>query len=260
MEGNIAGNAAAEAEEERSLLAAYKVKLDVFEGPFDLLLAMIDNGQLDLHKVSLTQITRGFLDYIHAMEKLNMLIAGEFLLMASYLLEMKSRMLLPQQPTVAEEEDLVNVENELLERLAEYKIYKGLAQSLKDRKEVFQKVYSRYAPEEAMADQEYFLVDVSLKDLVAAFKRVWDIAESREKTGEIIQESFSVKEKIAEITGKIKSSPDGVSFNSFFVRFIKPEIIVTFLAILELIKMKMIKIMQKEIFGEIYIFWTGAKA
>jgi len=264
MDNETLGNAAPEipclpagGEEESSLLGSYKVKLDVFEGPFDLLLAMIDKKELDLGSVSLAQITQGFLDYIHKMEKLNMLVAGEFLLMAAYLLEMKSKMLLPQVPTAAEEEDLLNVEEELLQKLAEYKIYKGLAQSLKERKEVFQRVYTRYEPEEAAADQEIFLVDVTMKDLVMAFKRVWDEAESRGKTVEIIQESFSVKEKIAELIEKVKGSQEGVGFNSLFERFIKVEIIVTFLAILELIRQKLIKIMQNEAFGEIYIFWAG---
>jgi len=241
-------------QEERTLLGSYKVKLDVYEGPFDLLLAMIDKGDIDIYKVSLDQMTKGFLDYIKSMESLNMLLAGEFLLMAAYLLEMKSRKLLPEQPTLAEEEDLINVEEELLQRLAEYKIYKGLAQSLKERKEVFQRVYTRYTPEEAEASQEIFLVDVTLKDLVSAFKRVWDMAESKEETREIISEAFSVKEKIAEIVDKIRTSPKGISFDALFTRFIKAEIIVTFLAILELMKQKLIRIMQSEAFGEIRIF------
>lgn len=243
-----------EVEEDKGLLSSYKVKLDIFEGPFDLLLAMIDKGDMDLYKVSLTQITSGFMDYIKTMEKLNIVVAGEFLLMAAYLLEMKSKMLLPQLPSSEEEEDLLGVEEELLERLAEYKLYKGLAQGLRERKEVFQRVYTRYKPEEAMADREIFLVEVSMKDLVSAFKRVWDEAESREKTGEIIAESFSVKEKISEILTKIRGTPNGINFDSLFTRFVKAEIIVTFLAILELMRQKLIKILQNEIYGEICLY------
>jgi len=245
-------------EEDKALLSSYKVKLDVFEGPFDLLLAMVDKGEVDLYKVSLTQITSGFLDYIKTMEKLNIVIAGEFLLMAAYLLEMKSKMLLPEVPAAEDEEDLLSVEEELLERLAEYKIYKGLAKGLKERKDVFQRVYARYKPEEALEDREIFLVEVSMKDLVAAFKRVWDIAESRDKTQEITAEVFSVHDKISEILGKIKASPKGISFDSLFTRFVKTEIIVTFLAILELIRQKLIKILQSEMFGEICIYGTEA--
>ncbi len=243
-----------ELEEDKALLSSYKVKLDVFEGPFDLLLAMVDRGEMDLYKVSLGQITSGFMDYLRTMEKLNIVVAGEFLLMAAYLLEMKSKMLLPEQPGTEEEEDLLAVEEELLERLAEYKIYKGLAQSLRERKEVFQRVYARYKPEEALEDREIFLVEVSMKDLVSAFKRVWDEAESRGKTSEIIAESFSVKDKISEILARIGGSPQDISFDSLFTRFVKAEIIVTFLAILELIRQKLVKILQNEVYGEIYLY------
>ncbi len=246
-----------EVDEEISLLSAYHVKQEVFDGPFDLMLALIDKKELDLYKISLTDVTKGFIDYIRSMEKTNIVIAGEFVLMAAYLLEMKSKMLLPQPPVAEEEESLINVEEELLARLAEYKIYKGLANSLKERKDVFQKVYTRYAPEEALADQEIFLVDISLKDLVSAFKRVWDLAEAKETTREIAQESLSVKDKIEEIEHKIKASPKGLGFTSLFVTFSKLEIIVTFLAVLELIKRKMIKILQNETFGEILIFWVA---
>ncbi len=248
---------APEAEEERSLLSGYQVKQEVYQGPFDLMLALIDKKELDLYKVSLSDLTKGFIDYIKTMEKTNIVVAGEFLLMAAYLLEMKSKMLLPQPPVAEEEESLINIEEELLARLAEYKIYKGLANSLKERKDVFQKVYTRYAPEEALADQEIFLVDVSLKDLVGAFKRVWEMSEAKEKTREIVQESISVKDKIEEISFKIKSCPQGLEFTSLFVTFSKLEIIVTFLAMLELIKRKMIRIAQAEMFGEIIIVWTA---
>ncbi|MFH1710422.1 MAG: segregation/condensation protein A [bacterium] len=249
-----------EIEEDKAALSSYKVKLDVFEGPFDLLLAMVDKGDIDLYKVSLTQITSGFMDYIKTLEKLNIVIAGEFLLMAAYLLEMKSKMLLPEAPTANEEEDLLNVEEELLERLAEYKLYKGLAQSLKERKDVFQRVYARYKPQEALEDREIFLVEVSMKDLVSAFKRIWDKAESRGKTEEIVAESISVKDKISEILSKVSGTEEGISFNSLFTRFSKIEIIVTFLAILELIRQKLIRILQNETFGDICLYaGEGAK-
>jgi len=259
MDNEVVENNPQDVEESRSLLGSFKVKLDVFEGPFDLLLAMIDKGELDLHTLSLSTITSGFLEYIRSMEKMNIIIGGEFLLMAAYLLEMKSKMLLPQPAIAQEEDNLLDVEQDLLERLAEYKIYKELALGLKARKEVFQRVYTRYSPEEALADQEIFLVDVSLKDLVLAFKRVWDIAESRDKTQEIIPESISVEDKIFEIIEKIKQSPKGLSFDSLFTQFIKIEIIATFLAILELIKRKTIKIMQNQSFGEIFIVAAGGR-
>jgi segregation and condensation protein A len=245
---------AAEAQEERSLLNSFQVRQEVYEGPFDLMLAMIEKGDLDLYKVSLSDITMRFIEYIKSMQQVNILVGAEFLLMAAYMLEMKSKKLLPEPPKLLQEDSLIDVEQELLERLAEYKIYKNLAHSLKERKEVFQRVYTRYAPEEALEDQEIFLVDVSLKDLVSAFQRVWQLAEKAETTREIVQENFSVKEKIVEIEKMLEENPKGLSFNALFVRYIKLEIIVTFLAVLELMKRKTIKIMQNENFSDIFLF------
>jgi biotin carboxyl carrier protein len=107
-------------------------------------------------------------------------------------------------------------------------------------------------------DVKDFKVEVSMKDLVSAFKRVWDEAESRGKTSEIIAESFSVKDKISEILARVSAAPEGISFDSLFTRFAKVEIIVTFLAILELIRQKSIKILQNETFGNIYIYGMEA--
>jgi len=259
MDSEVLENKTPDIEEDKALLNAYKVRTDVYEGPFDLMLAMIDKGELDLNKLSLSAVTAGFLDYIKSMEQLNIVVGGEFLLMAAYLLEMKSKMLLPQQPLVQEDENLLDVEQDLLQRLAEYKIYKRLAEELRARKDVFQRVYTRYSPEEAAKDQEIFLVDVSLKDLVYAFKRVWEEAESRGKTEEIMGESISVDERITEISILVKGSPSGLKFRDLFRQFIKIEIIVTFLAILELIKRKAIRIMQGESFGDIFIFSSEAK-
>ncbi len=105
MQSEVKNEAIENDEEEKSLLSSYQVKQEAFEGPFDLLLALIDKGDIDLYKVSLTGITAGFMEHIKTMDKLNMVVAGEFLLMAAYLLEMKSKMLLPEKPSLEDEEE-----------------------------------------------------------------------------------------------------------------------------------------------------------
>ncbi|MFC1768006.1 segregation and condensation protein A [Candidatus Margulisiibacteriota bacterium] len=242
--------------EDVSRLSAYKVKIEVFEGPFDLLLHMIDEDKIDLYQVSLTKITQGYLDYIKTLDKFNIVVASEFLLMAAYLLEMKSKMLLPvkEEEKVEEGLEIENIEELLAERLAEYKIYKGLADDLRKRKDIFQKVHSRYTPEDAAAAQEFFLVDVSLRDLVIAFKKVWDDADARGDTVEIVAENISINDKIKDILGRVKKKKDGVKFESFFEGASKLTIIVTFLAMLELIRQKLIKIKQSGLFGGILIY------
>jgi len=244
--------------EDVSRLSSYNVKIDVFEGPFDLLLHMIDDGRVDLYKVSLTNITQGYLDYIRTLDKYSIVVASEFLLMTAYLLEMKSRMLLPaKEEPKPEELDIGNVEEILAERLAEYKVFKDVAGELKKRKELFQNVYSRYTVQEAIASQEFYLTEVSLKDLVIAFKKVWDAANEKDETREIVAENISINDKIKEILDRVKGKKDGVKFEDFFADASKLAIVVMFLAMLELIRQKLIKIRQDALFGGIFIYGMG---
>lgn len=242
--------------EDVSRLSSYKVKIEVFEGPFDLLLHMIDEGKIDLYKVSLTEITSGYLDYIKALDKFSIVVASEFLLMAAYLLEMKSKMLLPAPETKEQEEDIEisNIEELLAERLAEYKVYKNLAKELRERKEVFQKVYARYTPKEEFESREFFLVDISLRDLALAFKKVWDTAAARDQTTEIIGEDISIEDKIDEILEMLKVKRGGVEFESLFRQPTRLTVIITFLAMLELIRQKLISVKQDNLFDKILIF------
>ncbi|MCX5726757.1 MAG: segregation/condensation protein A [Candidatus Saganbacteria bacterium] len=244
-------------EEEGSSLSDYYVKIEAFEGPFDLLLHLINEGKVDIYAVSLDQITKGYLDYLKLLKELNIVVASEFLLMAAFLLEMKSRALLPKEEQPAAEESLEELESTLLERLFEYKMFKGLAEKLKRRKEVFQNAYSRYSLEvEGTFDEEreIFLTDVTLKDLIYAFKKVWDVVEARGEVREIAEEHITVGERIKEILDRIKGRKSGLPFEEMFTRFTKLEVIVTFLAILELAKQRAILIRQGENFGSILIF------
>ena len=243
-------------EDETSALSGYYVSLPVFEGPFDLLLHMIDDGKIEIHTVSLTKITRGYLDYIQAMKKLDIVVASEFLVMAAYLIEMKSRQLLPVEEVGEAAEDIEEIEQTLLERLHEYKVFKELAQRLKERKEVFSKAYPRSTAgtDQFEEERDVFLSDVTLRDLVSAFQRVWKTVEAKGRVGEIVDENITVHGKIREILEKIKGRGDGVPFEELFTRLAKLEVIVTFLAILELARQRAIRIGQGERFGSILIF------
>jgi len=245
-----------ETEEDVSSLSSYHVKLEAFEGPFDILLHMIDEGKLDINKVSVTQIVLGYLEYIKAMKDLDIVIASEFLLMAAYLIEMKSRMLLPVEEKPEEQENIEEIEKTLLERLHEYKVFKELAERLKERKEVFGRTYSRYSLEVQPPEEErdVFLTDVTLRDLVSAFQRIWKAVEEKGAAGEIPEETVTIAQKIDEILGKIKAGKGGVPFEELFTRMNKLEVIVTFLAVLELARQRSIQIKQGAIFGSILIF------
>lgn len=245
-------------EEDMSGLSNFYVKLDAFEGPFDLLLHLIDEERIDIYTVSLKQITKEYLDYLKLMKELDIAIAADFLLMASYLLEMKSKMLLPVEERPEEDmESREEIEKTLLERIFEYKVFKGLAEHLKERKKLFEKAYSRHVDEDVQYDdgeRDVFLVDVTLRDLVLAFQKVWDTLEARGTTQEIPDENITVSAKIKEILGKLKRAKQGIEFEALFTKLSLLEVIVTFLAILELARQKLANIRQGQKFGSIMIF------
>lgn len=231
----------------------FRVTLPVFEGPFDVLLQLIEEGKVDLYQVSLTDLTAGYLAYLAELPVLDIVRAGDFLIMAAYLLELKSRLLLPQEePPVEEEEDLRAT---LLNRLVEYRVFKGLAQNLKERKEIFEKVYSRFTFEKKETEEprDIYLADVNLADLVQAFQKVWTEVERRGEVREIEEEKFTVADKIEEIVRRLEAEPEGISFESLFTVNLRLEVIVTFLAILELLRRRLIRATQEKNYGSILI-------
>lgn len=230
---------------------AYQVKIDVYEGPFDLLLKAIDDGQVDIYRVSLAQITASYFEYWKA-EEPDLLLASDFLYVAAYLIELKSRGLLPYQEEETQEENILGIEESLIAHIQEYEIYKKVAQGLKERKEIFERVYGRHEGEPCESDIE--LVDVSLRDLVLAFQKVYREAAEREKVMPIQAEEITLDERIIEIKRMIAGRKDGLPFEDLFVRRTRLEVVVTFLAILELAKQKFICISQSRRFGSILIF------
>lgn len=228
----------------------YEVETEVFTGPFDLLLKAIDEGQVDIFKVSVSRIIAAFFD-AWKKETVNLIFSSDFLIMAAYLLEMKSKALLPTVATEAEEEMLGNLEESLLSHLQEYEAYKNIAQTLRQRKEVFEKIYGRHEGE--AQEKEIELVDVSLKDLVQAFKRVYDQAAKREKIIPISSEEVTLEQRVQEIKDLLTSRSEGVPFIDIFIRKTRLEIVVTFLAVLELAKQNFLRVVQDRRFSEIMI-------
>lgn len=230
---------------------AYQVKIDVYEGPFDLLLKAIDDGQVDIHRVSLAQITSSYFEYWKA-EEPDLLIASDFLYMAAYLIELKSRGLLPRQDETSQDEGIPGVEESLLAHLQEYEVYKQVAQGLRERKNMFDRVYGRHEGETVEKDIE--LVDVSLRDLVLAFQKVYREAAEREKVISIRAEEITLEDRIIEIKHLVAGRKDGLPFEDLFIRKTRLEVVVTFLAILELARQRFISVRQGQRFATILIF------
>lgn len=232
---------------------SFQVKTEVFEGPFDLLLKAINEGRIDIFQISISQIISAFFDYWKR-EEPNLVLAADFLYFAAYLLELKSHKLLPYQEEIVEEET-EEIQESLLKHIQEYEIYKKAAEMLKGRKEIFERVWSRHEGEPF--EPEIELVDVSLRDLVLAFKRVYDEALEKEKFIPISAEEITLEERIIEIKRLISGRKDGVPFEDLFFRKTRLEIVVTFLAILELAKQRFISLLQGRHFGSILVFATG---
>ncbi|MFA4844756.1 MAG: segregation/condensation protein A [Candidatus Margulisiibacteriota bacterium] len=231
---------------------SYRVKTEVFEGPFDLLLKAIDDGQVDIFRVSLAQITAAYIDYWRQQAP-SLVTAGDFLYLAAYLIEQKTRGLLPaREELTAEAEETAVLEDSLLAHIQEYQLFKQVALGLKERKDVFARIYSRHEGEPV--DREIDLVDISLRDLVVAFQKVYREAAQREKIVEIVAEEVSLEERIAEIKRLVADRADGLPFIELFIRQTRLEVVVTFLGILELAKQRFIRITQDRRFGTILVF------
>jgi len=236
----------------------YKVKLDIFEGPLDLLLYLIKKDEVDIYDISIERITKQYLDYIEAFEALNIDLAGEFIVMASNLLYIKSRMLLPrdqQMPDADAEED--DPRWELIRQLIEYKKFKEAAASLRDRAMLQERMFPRAPGEPELdntADARLALEEVGIFDLINAFQKVLKRVEAKqEDLLEIFAENFTVGAKIDHLMA-ITTGGVPVRFEECFASAAsRTEIVVTFLALLELIRLKQLRVRQAANFGEIWI-------
>ncbi len=233
---------------------SYKVQLEIFEGPLDLLLYLIKREELDIQHIPIARIARQYLEYINLMRMLNLDVAGEFLVMAATLMHIKSRMLLPPEELGEEEEDDDDPQAELIKQLMEYQKFKEMAEKLEERQIKQEEIFSR-GRDEAMelAREEGFLLEANLFDLINAFSRVLTTA-GEEGFAEIVEDEATVNEKIREIIDILRAQAS-LNFTRLFVGLAnKVEMVVTFLALLELIRLKEVKIRQAQRFGEIRVY------
>ena len=229
----------------------YKVKLEIFEGPLDLLLYLIKRDEIDIYDIPIEHITRQYLEYMNAFKVLNLEIAGEFVVMAANLIYIKSRSLLPvQQQGPEETEDETDPRWELVRQLLEYKKFKEAAAHLGEREAIQSSLFTRI-PETPEAPPERPLSEVSIFDLINAFQKVLKRVNKTEDLREIFEENFTVSDKI-EFVLRMISNGVALKFSELFANAAsRTEIVVTFLALLELIRLKQIAVAQSEQFGEI---------
>ncbi|MFQ5328662.1 MAG: segregation and condensation protein A [Thermodesulfobacteriota bacterium] len=225
----------------------YRVKLDMFEGPLDLLLHLIKKNEVDIYDIPIAAVTEQYLEYIEMIKQFNLDIAGEFLLMAATLIHIKSRMLLPVTGEPEEGEEEGDPREELIRRLIEYQRYKDAAAEIGERNLLGRDVFVKgMTPlEEVEAETEEALVNLSIFDLMEALKEVFDRTPGTVSIN-LSDEKLSVIDKINEVMAFLRERTSAAFTALFSGDMVKSEIIVTFLAVLELVKMRMIHIYQSE--------------
>jgi segregation and condensation protein A len=233
----------------------YKVRLEIFEGPLDLLLYLIKRDELDIYDISLERITRQYLEYLQAFKELNIDVAGEFVVMAANLIYLKSRSLLPvdQQPPEEDAED-DDPRWDLIRQLIEYKKFKEAAAQLNARALEQAQIFSRIGDGlSVVPDAPLRLGEVGIFQLINAFQTVLKRVATRENLQDIFGEHFTVSDKIEWILQRV-SEGVALRFSELFETVAsRVEIVVTFLALLELIRLKQVRATQNNPFDEIGI-------
>lgn len=233
----------------------YKVRLEIFEGPLDLLLYLISKDEIDIYDISIERITKQYLEYIESFNLLNIDLASEFIVMAAKLMYIKSRTLLPrseQPPEDEAEED--DPRWELIRQLIEYKKFKDAAGTLALKAREQEDLFA-HCPEkpEAVDPDTAPLAEISIFDLIRAFQGVLKRFEEVHDLGDIIDDRFTVSDKMDLLLGSFRPG-QRTGFRTLFASAsTKAEVIVTFLALLELMKLNQFMVWQDQILGEIEI-------
>ncbi len=240
----------------------YQIKLEIFEGPFDLLFHLIEKEEVDIYDIPIARITDQYLAYMQTMQSLDLEIGGEFLVMAATLIQIKSRYLLPK--LAKSEDDELSAEDpreELVARLLEYRRFKAVAALLKEREQSQGLTFNRpvnadsYIQEFAEQDP---LLGVTFADLLQALREVLDRVEEAETVQEIPREEISVRDRMREISRRLILAKGGLTFQQLFRGpRTKSAVVITFIALLELIKLSRVLVHQSGNFCEMVIYRTA---
>ena len=233
---------------------APRIHLPVFDGPLDLLLYLIRRDKIDIHDIPIAPITRQYMEYLDLMQQLNLDVAGEFMVMAATLIHIKSKMLVPVDPTEAEGEEQEDPRDALVQRLLEFQRYKEAAGLLHDKGQVRAATWTR--PDTvlpAFDDAGEEMLEAGLFDLISAFKELLD----RRKTllaHSVEHEGKTVEQRMEEMLALLREGESLEFLELFAAQETKADMILTFLALLELIRLKRVKVYQRGMFGPIRVF------
>lgn len=229
----------------------YKVRLDKFEGPLDLLLYLIKKQEIDIYDIPIARITQQYLEYIQMLEFLNLELAGEFLVMAATLMRIKARLLLPRQEEAEEDEE--DPRQGLVQQLLEYQRFKAAATQLESMEYQRKLLFSRPEPEIEQEDAE-IEYSCSVFDLISAFKLVLESAKVRYL--EVEADASSIEERIEFLRQQL-TERDVIAFEDLFESgSALADLIATFLALLEILRLRIATVKQAKPFGQIWIHST----
>ncbi|WP_099222284.1 segregation/condensation protein A [Listeria costaricensis] len=238
-------------------------KVEAFEGPLDLLLHLIGKLEIDIYDIPMVEITEQYMEFVHTMQRLELDVASEYLVMAATLLAIKSKMLLPKQELELEEDDFdpdFDPRDELVERLMEYKRYKEAAQELKEKEAersfYFSKPPMDLSPYEDL--DEVRELNVTLEDMLGAFNKLL----RRQKLHKplhtrITTQEISIDTRMEEVLEKLAVHKGKLRFEELFEERTKEQMVVTFLALLELMKRKAVSVEQADSFSDLYVEGRG---
>lgn len=239
----------------------YLVRTDIYNGPMDLLLYLIRRNEVDLYDIPVAEITRQYVEYVNVLQSIDPNVAGEFLVMAATLLEIKSRMLLPRQVSDAdEEEDLSDPRLELVRQLLEYKKFKDASFELSAAAEAqaakWPRVPVKIAPTPA---GEVDMDDVQIWDLVAAFNQLMQSIGVRSTTHDVVFDDTPIALHAVDIIDRLQRDGGELEFAAIFAQRTKSEMVGLFLALLELIRQQRVKVTQEHSAAAIHVTLLSAE-
>ncbi|AXI11156.1 segregation/condensation protein A [Oceanobacillus zhaokaii] len=239
---------------------AYQVELDVFEGPLDLLLHLINQQEIDIYDIPMAEITKQYMEFIHTMHKLELNIASEYLVMAASLVAIKSQLLLPNQSIDDEaEEYMEDPREELIGRLIEYRKYKEAAQKLKEKEIESNQIFTRPPTLfDGLEDTKQPVTkgQVSVYDMLTALGKMFERKKWNEPLDTKIERAeIPIQKRMEEIVQAVRGNKNGTSFDQLFPYPSRTHVVVTFIAILELMKNKHVYCKQTKHFDTLFVFY-----
>ncbi|WP_430785464.1 segregation/condensation protein A [Virgibacillus flavescens] len=240
---------------------AYQVKLEAFEGPLDLLLHLIKQYEVDIYDIPVATITEQYVQYIHTLQRLELNIASEYLVMASTLIALKSQMLLPNEAMDEEDDEYMeDPRDELINRLIEYRKYKEAAETLKELEIDSNEIYTREPAlfDQLESNQPMINDDTSIYDMLGALNKLFERKKWNEPLDTTVKKvDIPIEKRMTQVLDTVKKSTEGISFYDLFVYESRAHIVVTFIAILELMKNRKLYCEQKKHMELLHVYYMG---